>query len=65
MSPYVKTAQVNESGTLTRNLFAGIVRAVFCVAVLWIAMRFFFAWQDGRISSLADAGAKIASTIAR
>ncbi|SDU09553.1 hypothetical protein SAMN05444156_1928 [Verrucomicrobium sp. GAS474] len=35
---------------LSRNVFPAILRAVFGVAVLWTAMHFFFAWQDGRLS---------------
>ncbi len=61
MSPSVKTAQVSEPG-LSRNFVQGVARAVVGVAVLWMAMHFFFAWQDGKDSG-AVAQTKVMPTV--
>ena len=62
MSPSVKTAQMNQPA-VARNFIPGILRAAVGVAVLWVAMHFFFAWQDGRTPSVASAEAKLISTV--
>ena len=62
MSPSVKTAQMAQP-VVTRNFVPGILRAAVCVAVLWVAMHFFFAWQDGRVPSVTTAEAKLISTV--